>query len=393
VTTTRRFRLRGRRDEIASSCGALVFSFALGMASLALPLLALREGYSVAAIGVLTAMSAVAQFGSRFLLGAAMRRWPDRMLINTAAILLVLSNVSVALSAAVAPFVVAELLQGSARACFWTGSQTHVVRRGGSSASALAVVNVAAAVGAMLGPIVAGVLSEGTPVLALWVAAVFALGVLGPSLVLDRLPPFAPRQPHASGRLWRRAGGDAGCWGSAAGGAWRALLGSYVPVVLDAARQSSSMIGVLTAVANAAAVVGSGLAGRLPPRLVAPGFLASTVATGAGTAATAAVAGHAPLAAVALAVSGLGAGVLTVLPPAVASDSVTAEERGDAINTTGIFRAGALFATPMAVAGLAGVVTVGPAMALVGGMLALPALTARSLYALQRDRLANDESW
>src|SRR5438128_2472264 len=53
---------------------------ALGMASVALPLLALHAGYSKSSVGLLTAASAVSQMGVRMVLGLVMRRYPDWVL-------------------------------------------------------------------------------------------------------------------------------------------------------------------------------------------------------------------------------------------------------------------------------------------------------------------------
>ncbi len=53
-------RRRLDRDLAASALGGLTFSMALGMASVALPLLALHAGYSKSAVGLLTAASAPA---------------------------------------------------------------------------------------------------------------------------------------------------------------------------------------------------------------------------------------------------------------------------------------------------------------------------------------------
>jgi hypothetical protein len=57
-------------------------------------------------------------------------------------------------------------------------------------------------------------------------------------------------------------------------------------------------------------------------------------------------------AAAALAVSGLGAGILQTVGPAIAADEVAAEERGDALALTGTYRAAALFLAPIGMAGL-----------------------------------------
>lgn len=371
---------RGRRtlsrDVASTATASAVYSLSLGIASVALPLLALRAGYSAAEIGALTAVSAVAQMVTRLFLGVAMRRWPDWTLVAAAALLLGASNAVVVVSSALVPFVLAELVQGVSRACFWTGSQTHVVRGPGPAARNLATVNLVSSVGLLAGPVVAGLLSESSPALALAVAAGVAVVGVVPTLLLDRLPPFVPPANPPPGRFWRRPGVDVGCWAGVTAGAWRGLLSSYVPVALDAARQSASTIGALVSVANAASLVGAAAAGRIRARPAAV-VLGSIVATGLATAATAAVADSIALSAVALALSGLAAGALQVLGPAIASDAVHPEERGEAIAVSGTFRAAALFAAPLAVAGLVVVVPLAAAVAVVGLVMTAPAVALR----------------
>ncbi len=140
------------RDIVASATSGTIYALALGIASVALPLLALRAGYSAAEVGALTATSAISQLATRLVLGAVMRRWPDWTLIAGAALLLGVGNGIAALSASLVPFVIAQLLQGVSRACFWTGSQTHVVRGPSRAASALAAVNLSSSVGLLAGP-------------------------------------------------------------------------------------------------------------------------------------------------------------------------------------------------------------------------------------------------
>lgn len=371
------------RDVAATAAASAVYSLSLGTASVALPLLALRAGYSATEVGALTAVAAVAQMATRMLLGLAMRRWPDWTLVAGAALLLAVSNAVVALSAALLPFVLAQLLQGLSRACFWTGSQTHVVRGPGRAARTLATVNLVSSVGLLAGPVVAGVLSERTPALALGVAAAVAGAAVLPTLLLDRLPPFVPPDDRPPGRLWRRPGVDAGCWAGVTAGAWRGLLTSYVPVALDAARQSATTVGTLVAVANGASLLGAAAAGRVRRVRSSAVLLGAVVATGVATALTAAVASHVVLSAVVLAVSGLGAGALQVLGPALAAESVHPQERGDAIAVSGTFRAAALFTAPLAVAGLVVVLPLGAAVAVVGAAMTGPALALRRRPALE----------
>lgn len=375
---------RPPRDIVVSSSAALVFSLSLATTLVALPLLALRAGYGAAAVGVLTAVSALAQTSFRLVLGWVMRRVSDWTLVVAAAVLLAASNATVVASAAIVPFVVAEVLQGASRALFWTGTQVHVVRGPHRAVTALAIINLVGAAGLLGGPVLAGLLTERDPALALAVAAGVALVGVAPALFLDRHPPFSPPADRPGGRLWRRPGVDAGCWAGVTVGAWRGLLSSYVPVVLDQARQSPSVIGVLVSVANGAALVGSGIVGSGPvarahARRPARSFALATLATGLGTAAVGAGAGHAVVAGVALAVSGFAAGALQTIGPAIATEAVHPEERGDAITVTGTFRAAALFVAPLGIAGVLGVVALGPAMLGAGLLIALPALAGRRI--------------
>lgn len=365
---------RGGRDLAASSAAAAIFSMSLGMAGVALPLLALRTGYSLTEVGLLTAVSAVTQMVTRLAAGPAMRRWEDRTLVAAAALSLALSCGALVVSAALVPFLVAEALQGAARAFFWTGSQTHVVRGPGRAIGALAVMNFSAAAGALVGPVLAGFLSGDSPVVALGAAATLGLAATGPVALMDRLPPFVPAWDRPAGRVWQRPGVAVGSSAGVTAGAWASLMTSYVPVLLAAAEQSPGAIGVGVAVANAASVLGAVLTGRLPRRWTVGAVLLGMLVTGAGLAAAAVTAAWPVLSTLALAVSGVGAGVLQTVGPAAAAESVGPEERGDAIAAAGTFRAAALLFTPLLVAGLLSVVTLAPAMAIAGGTVALPVL-------------------
>ena len=367
------------RDLIAAATTSGVVGLALGVTGVALPLLALRAGYSASEIGALTAVSAVSQLVSRLSLGAVMRRIPEWTLISSAGVFLALSCGLVALSAAVVPFVVAQLLQGVARAFHWTSLTAHLVRGAGSTAPRLAVVNSTSGIGSLSGPLVAGLLSERTPVLALAVAAAISIVAVGPTLLLDRHPPFSrpPKAERPTGRIWRRPGVDVGCAAAATAGGWQAVLTSYVPVALVGAGQSPVTVGVLVAVANGAMLVAAGVSGRVAARWQSPAVVAGVLVGGAAVALTAVSAGVLPLAALVLAAGGYSAGTLQVLGSAVAAEAVHPGERGDAIAASGTFRALSMFSTPLAVAGLITVVPLAPAVAAVGAALALPGVLLR----------------
>lgn len=344
---------RPRRDATGSGLSALLFCAGLGLATVALPLVALLSGYSGVAVGIFASVSAVSQVGVRFFLAAAMRRWSDRSLVAVAGLLLAASSGLVALSTAVVLFLVAELLQGAARACFWTGAQTHVVRGRLTAVRALANLNLTSSLGILAGPAAAGVLIDHDPDLALWVAAVVSLLSSVPAMALDRLPPFTvPAEGRPPGGLRRRPGVRAGCLAAGCEGTWRALLNSYVPVILDTARHSSSVIGILISAANAASIVSSVAVARVRPGRASLAVSLSIVAAGAGIAALAVTAAHAVPAAIALAVSGLGAGALQTMGPAMAATAVDTQEKGEAIAVIGTVRAAAQFPVPLALAGM-----------------------------------------
>ncbi len=350
------------------------FSFALGASAVALPLQAVSVGYSAAEVGVLVAVSAVSQMVGRLYLGRLMRVVPDWLIVAAACVFLAVSCLVVVGSSAVVPFVAAQLLQGFARAAFWTGSQTHVVRGDMSSVKALASVNLVGNLGLLAGPVVAGFLIGGGDArLALTVSAAAAVLSVLPAARLDRLPPFLKLSNRQPGHMWQRQGVWEGCHAGVAAGAWRGLLGSYVPLALVHAGHASLVVGVLVAVANTAAILGAWLVGRVvdESKLVYVLRLGTPV-TGLALAAMGPLAFSSLLAAVALGVSGIAAGGLQVLGPAIAADAVHPEERGEAIAATGTWRAASLFVAPLVTAGLVAVVPLGAAMAVTGAAIAVP---------------------
>jgi MFS family permease len=148
-------------------------------------------------------------------------------------------------------------------------------------------------------------------------------------------------------------------------------------VVLDLARQPASTVGALVSVANGSAVVGSIAVARVRGRAVRLSFVLSAVAAGGAIALVALVAGAWWAAAALLAVSGLGAGALQTVGPAIATDSVHPEERGEAIAAAGTFRAAALFAAPLAVAAAVAVLPLAAAMGIAGSLIAASAAVGR----------------
>ncbi|MCZ2813924.1 MFS transporter [Modestobacter sp. VKM Ac-2979] len=358
---------------------AVLFASALGLSSVALPLRALDAGRGAGVIGLLVALSALVQIVTRSRLGVVMRRVSDSWLLGLAPVALAGTFVVVLASPSVAALAVGWVLLALARACFWTAGQTHSVRGRRSSLRGLATLNFFGSLGALVGPLLAGVLAESGIETALVTGiALSAAGVI-PALVLERFPPFARSQGHGKGAMWRRPGVDAACWSGTTAGAWRGLMDGYVPVVLEAARHSSTMIGALVSVANATSVVGTVIIGKLRSGWTAPTYVVSVLAAGIGLSVLGYVSGSVPIAALALGLSGLGAGVIQTLGPNLAATSVGEQEKGDAIAAYGTVRTSAMFLAPLAVAGGIVVLPLSLALLIVGAGLALPSFAVRSL--------------
>ncbi len=378
------WRWRGSdRDTVALSLSAVTFTTALGLSSVALPLYALEVGRKAVEIGVLVALSALVQIFARSRLGAVMRRVADKRLLTVAPVALAATFVVLLVSSSLVALTVAWLVLGLARACFWTAGQTHAVRGPGSSLRRLATLNVFGSGGALVGPALAGFLSTASIRTALATgAAIAVVGVL-PASALDRFTPFSGAGKRHERSMWRRPGVDAGCWAGATAGAWRGLVDSFVPVVLDAARHSSATIGVLVSVANAAALLGTAAIGKLRGSVGAPTYVLSMMAAALGLAVLALGADALAYAALALGLSGLGAGVLQTLGPALAAGAVHPDEKGDAMAAYGAVRTSAMFLAPLAMSGAVAVVSVPVALFVVASALALPGVAARSLKHLQ----------
>lgn len=318
-----------------------------------------------------------------------MRRIPDRTLVIAAGIVLAIPALMLAGSTAPVVFIGAELVQGAARGMFWTGAQTHVVRSRRAAVGRLATVNFVSSFGQLAGPPLAGVLIERSYSTSLDAAAGLGLAAAVMAAAgMHRLPLFEQAGRRAGRQLWRQPGVRFGCWSGVTAGSWRGLLSSYVPVVLASAGESSAIVGVMVAVANGASIAGSGLPRLLGERgrsWLVPG---SIVVTGLGVGVTGYVAGSSTLTGVALAASGVGAGMLQTLGPALAATGVPRQARGDAVAIAGSFRAGALFAAPIGTAGLLDVISLPPALAVAGVLLALPTGSLRARFATEPDLAA-----
>jgi MFS family permease len=361
-------------DRFVVMAAVFGFSLALGIATVMVPLLALDAGYDAASVGLLAATAAATQLGTRLALPWLLGRIRDRVLMTGAAMLMFAAFGLLLASRDLPVFAIAQVLQGAARAVFWTSSQTHIVRGPGRSVRRLIDLNVAGNVGTLTGPALGGMLA----LLGLPVALVAGLGgtVLAAvaSWRLLSFEPFDRRGSAGTLAMLRRPGVDLACWASVMGGVWWSMLGSFVPVILVGAGIGSGGIGWLItaseAAGTAALVALRGVRSRRVARVVA---VASTVVGGALVLlalAPSSVVAYALL----LVLGGAASGAVVTLSPALASLASSPEEQGDAMALSGTFRAGALFGGPAVVGALVGGLAIGPAVALVAGITLAPGL-------------------
>ncbi|MCW2835021.1 MAG: arabinose efflux permease family protein [Nocardioides sp.] len=364
------------------SCGAL-FSFAMGLSAVAIPLYALARGITAAEIGMLVAFSAAAQLAMRSVMGRLLRRVADKHFIVAAGALMAMSCALLVGSPAWWAFLLSQVAQGAARGVFWTGGQVHVVRTHDSSVTAIARMNLTSGVGQTLGPLAAGpLIAHGSALWALGVAALAALAAMIPAALLVRLDPPRPARrtkagQHRPGAADVAPGVGLASWAGAVAGAWRSMMNSFVPVVLAEVGHAAPAIGAVTAAANLASIAGSSVVTWIRLARLAPVLVLSIALTGVGLAGFAGLAQWLGAAAVALFVSGIAAGLLQTAGPALASESVLVDERGEALAKAGTYRAAALLAAPLLVSGLVGLMATPMAVVVLGGLMAGPVVLAR----------------
>jgi MFS family permease len=74
-----------------NAAASAIFSVSLGMLGVGIPLLALHAGYNAAQVGLLVALSAIAQLVTRSVMGMMMRKLPEKIFAIVAALLIALS--------------------------------------------------------------------------------------------------------------------------------------------------------------------------------------------------------------------------------------------------------------------------------------------------------------
>ena len=362
-----------RHDDRPIALGvAFGFALSLGIGTVTIPLLALGAGYDAAAVGFLAAMAALTQLATRFTLPFLLGRFPDRLLIGLAALLMLASFGLLLVSTALPVFLVAQACSGAGRAIFWTSSQTHAIRSGGSQVRRLVDLNLAGNAGTLTGPALAGILATfGLPVALVGAAIPAALAALAAPLMAAYAPYDRARSAGAL-RLLRRDGVDVACWANFVAGTWWSMIGSYIPVVLVRAGLGPVLIGWLVTLSEGAGAVALLAIRRASPKRIRPLVRAGAFTQMAALAGIA-LAPHALVAYGALLVAGgMAAGTVTSLAPALITLVAGEHEHGDALALSGTFRSFAGLGAPASVGALLSIVALPVAVATLAIAAAVP---------------------
>jgi len=361
-----------RNDRPLALGVAFAFALSIGIAVVAIPLLAIDSGYDAAAIGFIVATSAASQLATRLALPWLLGRFADRTLIAFAAVLMFGAFGLLLLSTALPAFLLAQLGQGAARAIFWTSSQTHAIRSGGPPVKRLVDLNLAGNAGTLTGPALAGFLATiGLPVAIAGAAIAVGVAALGAPL-MAAFPPYDRRGGAGALGLLRRDGVDVACWANFVAGTWWSMISSYIPVVLVGAGLGPAIIGWLVTLSE-----GAGAATLLVLRRTASSRIRRIVTTGAFVemAVLAGIAVAPPiLAAYAalLIVGGTAAGAVTSLAPALVTMVAGDQEHGDALALSGTFRSIAMLGVPASIGAVLGLVALPVALVAVAALSAAP---------------------
>ncbi|HUG31203.1 MAG TPA: MFS transporter [Candidatus Limnocylindria bacterium] len=361
-----------RNDRPLALGVAFAFALSIGIAIVAVPLLAIDSGYDAAAVGYIVATSAASQLATRLALPWLLGRFADRTLIASAAVLMGGAFGLLLLSTALPAFLLAQLGQGAARAIFWTSSQTHAIRSGGQPVKRLVDLNLAGNAGTLTGPALAGLLATiGLPVAIAGAAVAVGVAAVGAPL-MAAFPPYDRKGGVGAFGLLRRDGVDVACWANFVAGTWWSMIGSYIPVVLVGAGLGPAIIGWLVTLSE-----GAGAATLLVLRRTSTSRINAIVRAGAfvemGVLAGIAVAPPILAAyAALLIVGGTAAGAVTSLAPALVTMVSGDQEHGDALALSGTFRSIAMLAAPASVGAALGLVALPVALVAVAALSVTP---------------------
>ncbi|MDR2565214.1 MAG: MFS transporter [Bifidobacteriaceae bacterium] len=351
------------------------YSLGLAIAGVMLTFMALERELQLGSIALLSSLSAVTQMGARLPLGWALRYITDKTVMLAALATLAASMAAALALPGLAGLAVAQLLQGTSRAGFWSASQTHVIRSSPNPVKSLSRSTFITSSCSIAGPFLAGWLAQFNVALAAWATIGVALAGLAAAALLRRLPVFSPPATGGDGKVRHRPGVVAASAGSLVGGAWHVTLTTFAPVVLAGAGWTEAQIGGAVSGANASLLIGTIACAHLRSQHFLAGLTGGACLSALGIACLG-LADLAPGAAVAVLIaSGAGTGFLLALGPAIASVSVHPEERGAAVVVTGSYRAGALLAVPLAVSGAITVLPATLTLGILGVLVGLPSVS------------------
>ncbi len=329
------------------------FNFSFQLLLILVPLFAAERGYSLAAIGLLTAVPGLMQIPLRISGGVLADVWGSARIMRVCFVASALAAVPLlGPRPSLLGLAVAQICNGVARGAFWPAAQSHASRASSDAARAIGSLFTVTGIGAIAALLAAGALADrlGYPV---------AFGASGAAAVVSLIATWrepAPARPAGRRRLGevlaplrrmilQRPFLVAGALAFAASTP-NALAGTFYPVFALQLGFGAVLATALVAVRQGGNIAGSGTFTRLLRRLSFPRTILITLSGVALSLALVPLLRDPVLYAGGLALSGIAGQIVNVGYIWWATQNSRPEERGSALAATGLWWAAAVLLVP-----------------------------------------------
>ena len=353
--------LRPRIEEIAVYGCALTYSTGLMMGLLLIPFYGEHFQFSAITLGILVGFAGLFLTLLRIPAGFLVDRFGSRIVVITAVIAQLLSAPFLLMAHTdwTSPIValgLAQLLAGSSRAAFWPAKQAFLVDWPHQTSSwRFGRLSASDSIAQIAGPALVGLVANAFGLFAASLTfLVVSLLAVAFSLMLPRLESaeqgaeVPANRPLASLKVVATSGPVyLGALAAFSAGIPMIAFGSFAPLFLFSVGYSATAVGLLVSVRGLAMVVFSTIYVRLfdSGEYRSPWFWSMSALT-LGFAAVPLFTGALPLS-LAIALIGLGAGVVQVLSMVVVGDLAPRSHVGMAMAYSGLYRSVSVFITPL----------------------------------------------
>ncbi len=329
------------------------FNFSFQLLLVLIPLFAAERGYSLAAIGLLTAVPGLMQVPLRVSGGVLTDVWGSARIMRVCFLASAVAAVPLLSDhPSLAGLAIAQVCNGIARGAFWPAAQSHASRASSDSARAIGSLFTVTGIGGIAALLAAGAIADrlGYPV---------AFGASGAAALVSLIATW--REPAPARPSVRRPMGEvlaplrrmilqrpflvAGALAFAASTP-NALAGTFYPVFALQLGFGAVLATALVAVRQGGMIAGASTFTPLLRRLSFPRAILISLAAVAVSLAVVPVLRDPVLYALGLALSGIAAQVVNVGYIWWATQNSRPEERGSALAATGLWWAAAVLLVP-----------------------------------------------